>query len=297
MGSDGSTKIRFEMKVFALVVSYNGDWEHVTHMVGGLTRAGIAYVIVDNGSANPAPLEKLNTIFLGENLGIAAAQNAGIQHCLEQGAGIVVFFDQDSVIEADFVEALVGPVIDGRTKIAAPVFFDSKQGFAYPIVRFSKYGFRTKFDPLQMDGPLITNVVISSGTAVAVDVFAVAGVMNAAMFIDYVDTEWCLRCFAHGYTVRVDPQVTMRHSIGDRTISLGRFKVPIHSSLRRYYRIRNSFMLLRLAHVPKLLALREIAFSVIHQLLILMVVSPRTPYVTIALRALWHGLRNRSGRL
>ena len=283
--------------IFAVIVTFNGDWKNVSRLVMQLTEDGIGHVVVDNGSSERADLVAFNTIFLNENLGIAAAQNVGIEHGLARGAAIVVFFDQDSVIDAGFISSLVRPIEDNRTKIAAPVFYDIKLGFSYPIVKLSKHGFRTKFRPEQMNGPVVTNVVISSGTAVAADVFSVAGVMNADLFIDYVDTEWCLRCFNKGFSILINPAVRMDHSIGDRTISIGRFKAPIHSPLRRYYRIRNALLLLRVPHVPKILAVREVLFSLAHQMLIITVSKNRFSYLKYMVLGVVHGLTNRSGRL
>jgi len=282
--------------IFTVIVTFNGNWDTVGALVHSCNQAKVGYVIVDNGSGDAAGLKPFNTIFLEQNLGIAAAQNAGIAHCRAAGAGIIVFFDQDSVIPAGFLEALVAPIVAQAAHITAPVFYDIEQGFSYPIVRISSHGFRSKFYPEHLRSPLLTNVVISSGTAVSAEVFAAAGVMNADLFIDYVDTEWCLRCFAKGYTVLINPDVRMNHSIGDRTVQLGRFKVPVHSPLRRYYRIRNAFLLLRMAHVPKVMALREVAFSIAHQLFIVLISKQRWQYMKYLGFGIWHGIRNRAGR-
>lgn len=283
-------------RIFAIIVTFNGDWDNVARLTSGLVDDGIAYVVVDNGSADQEALRSMNTVFLGENLGIAAAQNVGIQHCLEQGADVIVFFDQDSEIKPGFIAALVRPILENAASITAPVFYDAKKGFGYPIVRFSRFGFRTKFRPDAMRAPIVTNVVISSGSAVAVKVFRAVGLMNADLFIDYVDTEWCLRCYSKGFSVLVDPAVRMEHSIGDTTIVIGRFKIPVHSPLRRYYRIRNSFLLLRLPHVPKILVFREILFSLAHQLVLILVSEKRLAYVKYGFFGVVHGMANRSGR-
>jgi rhamnosyltransferase len=284
------------LSTFAVIVTFNGDWDNVAMLASSLVDDGVGYIVVDNGSADHQALGSMNTVFLGENLGIAAAQNVGIQHCLERGAEVIVFFDQDSVIKSGFIAALIEPILQNAAFITAPVFYDTKKGFGYPIVKFSRHGFRTKFRPDSMSAPVVTNVVISSGSAVSVDVFRAVGLMNAKLFIDYVDTEWCLRCFSKGFTVLVNPAVRMEHSIGDTTIVIGRFKIPVHSPLRRYYRIRNSFLLLRLPHVPKVLVFREIIFSLAHQMVIILVSKKPLAYMKYAFFGIVHGLANRGGR-
>lgn len=55
-------------------------------------------------------------------------------------------------------------------------------------------------------------------------VFERVGVLDERLFIDYVDTEWCLRCAAQGITVRIIPAASMTHSIGDKSPSLAGFQ-------------------------------------------------------------------------
>lgn len=61
------------------------------------------------------------------------------------------------------------------------------------------------------------------------------------IFIDYVDTEWCFRALSKGYKLYMSEKAVMRHSVGDDTINLLNFKIPVHSGYRRYYRVRNLF--------------------------------------------------------
>lgn len=110
--------------------------------------------------------------------------------------------------------------------------------------------------------------------------------MDETLFIDYVDTEWCLRMHAHGYNVYITPNVVMKHEIGDAHIQLLGVVVPVHSPWRRYYRVRNGFYLFKMKHIPKLLAMREITFALIHQIL-LYVNSKNKEYVKIYFRAVY----------
>lgn len=121
-------------------------------------------------------------------------------------------------------------------------------------------------------------------------VFEQVGMLDERLFIDYVDTEWCLRCAALGIAVRVNPSAVMTHSIGDKSIRLAGFRVPVHSPLRRYYRVRNAFHLLRMNHVPALMALREVVFGLIHQLILIAVERKRWDYLAFYFRAVRDGL-------
>ncbi|HFR6094685.1 TPA: rhamnosyltransferase, partial [Shigella flexneri] len=111
--------------------------------------------------------------------------------------------------------------------------------------------------------PFKSSVTISSGTMVSKEVFEIVGMMDEELFIDYVDTEWCLRCLNYGILVHIIPDIEMVHAIGDKSVKICGINIPIHSPVRRYYRVRNAFLLLRKNHVPLLLSIREVVFSLI----------------------------------
>jgi len=288
------------MNVFSVIVTYNPDWQAVRLLSQQLSVSEVKTVIVDNSDvpSTNIMIDNCNILSLGDNKGIATAQNQGIDYCIEQSADIVVFFDQDSIISADFIEKLVEPIITGNESIVAPTFIDAEKGFFYPIVSVSKFGFRTKTIPSKHSPAFYTNTAISSGTAVKSSVFNIVGKMQDELFIDYVDTEWCLRCHHAGINVLILPDNQMVHSIGDKSFNVLGFTVPVHSPYRRYYRVRNSFEMLRLKHIPTLLGIREVIFSIIHQfLLVLSQQGKRKQYIKYGLIGVWHGIMGVQGKL
>ncbi|MGR5522466.1 rhamnosyltransferase [Vibrio sp. DNB22_12_1] len=257
--------------IYSIIVTYNPNLNNIEKLVRDLKRLDVVPLIIDNASSKRILLD-CEIIRLSENFGIAKAQNIGIHNAIELGADHIIFFDQDSSISNEnFIVELLSPIKKNLTKISAPIFIDEVRGFTYPIVNIDGNGGRTKYYPKSCDNPFYVNNVISSGTMVDVEVFGAVGLMKDELFIDYVDTEWCLRCASAGYRILVVPSAVMFHSIGDSSFSLLGFNVPKHSPLRRYYRIRNSFLLLRQKHIPKIMALREVTFSIIHQLILISV--------------------------
>ena len=85
----------------------------------------------------------------------------------------------------------------------------------------------------------------SSGCLIAMDALAEVGGMEDRLFIDYVDTEWCLRAIYKGYSLFGVGSACMQHDLGDAFVNLFSRTVPVHSSLRYYYLIRNGLWLLR----------------------------------------------------
>ncbi len=262
--------------------------------MNALISSGVTPIIVDNASKEdfsaPCHLIKLDS-----NYGIAKAQNRGIKYALRQNAEAIIFFDQDSSIADElFIKKLYQPILDKKASITAPVFTDLARGFIYSIVDIDKHGKRTKYYPAIDDAPFKVSNVISSGTMVDVQALTEIGYMVDELFIDYVDTEWCLRAYNKGFDILVIPNARMTHSIGDKTLKLGAFYVPKHSPFRRYYRIRNAFYLLRQAYIPKRLAYREISFAIIHQMILIAVAKgERLAYISSFYRGLRDGTLGR----
>lgn len=290
------------MNVFSVIVTYNPNWLAVNSLCDQLSASMVTTVVVDNSEVDvngvTIPPVNCKLLSLRKNEGIATAQNKGIDYCIEQGADIIVFFDQDSVISDSFISKLIAPIITNNESIVAPTFIDAEKGFFYPIVSISRFGLRTKITPDKHSPAFYTNTAISSGTAVRTTVFSIVGKMQDDLFIDYVDTEWCLRCHYAGIKVLILPDNQMIHSIGDKSFNILGFTVPVHSAYRRYYRVRNSFELLRLKHIPILLGIREIIFSIIHQtLLVLTQQGKRKEYIKYGLIGVWHGISGVKGNL
>jgi rhamnosyltransferase len=282
--------------ICAVVVSYNPVFDNLSKLIETLNLFQVVPVLVDNGSDEKATYDCEN-INLERNLGIAKAQNIGIETAIKLGAKAIVFFDQDSTIsDISFIDKLYAPIAEGHAKITAPIFIDEKLGFTYPIVEITKSGGRIKHYPTPETKNFFVNHAISSGTMVETSTLLKIGDMKADLFIDYVDTEWCLRAESLGFKVLIIPSAAMLHSIGDKTLKVGSFYIPKHSPFRRYYRIRNSFYLLRLSYVPKLMALREILFAIAHQtILILFSKGERLQYLKSLFKGLMDGVLGRFG--
>jgi rhamnosyltransferase len=174
---------------------------------------------------------------------------------------------------------LINDLIDGyynkkssyNVAAVGPRLMDSRYNFDYSFIRLTRMGFRKKITPHVNDhNPIEVSCLIASGMLIINSSLEKIGLMDEKLFIDYVDTEWCLRSKSLGYSFFMIPDAKLEHEIGDTNIKFFCYRVPVHSPWRRYYRVRNGFLLLQMKHVPKLLSLREISFSVIHQLILLL---------------------------
>lgn len=286
-----------EIKVIAIVVTFNPVIDNLLSLVSQLESQCFRTIIVDNGSDNAETIARLQTscsnvevLSLCNNVGIAAAQNKGIRHGLSLGGDFTLFFDQDSNINDDFVDKMVGDFLSLRKtyNIAAlgPTLQDSRYKKIYPVIRMSKHGLRTKIIPdITSFEPIEVSCIIASGCLVDNKVLSIDNFMDDSLFIDYVDTEWCLRIISRGFKIFVTPNVIMQHEIGDAHIEMFGFIIPVHSAWRRYYRVRNGVFMLKMSHVPKLMAFREIIFSFVHQMILLFKIK-NIEYLKVYFRAM-----------
>ena len=290
------------MKIFSVIVSYNPNLRNLIELISQLNKQNVNAVVVDNNSnfvfeENEVGCKVIN---LKENLGIAVAQNKGLEYVKNNNGDYVVFFDQDSSIPNDYILNLMSDyqfLINQGIKVGTigPRFIDERFGFYYKTVNMSQYGFREKIDVSKITQPEPSTLLISSGSLVSVDVLKDIGFMRENYFIDYVDTEWCIRAASLGYKNYVSAQAVMQHAIGDNVLQFKYFNVPVHSPFRRYYRVRNAYYMYREPHVPKLLALREILFNFIHQLILILFLSKKSEYIKSYAKGVKDGLFNYKG--
>lgn len=91
----------------AIIVTYNPIVSRVKKLINSLEEQNCDYFVIDN---SPNKIDDLTTErykWLGGNKGIAQAQNEGIQWALEAKYPYIIFFDQDSDIQKEFVPTLL----------------------------------------------------------------------------------------------------------------------------------------------------------------------------------------------
>jgi rhamnosyltransferase len=288
------------MKIYSVIVCYKPDVHNLERICKAILSCDTNVILVDNTEncyiENISNSLDVELIRLNENLGIAKAQNIGITLAIEKGAEIVVFFDQDSEIENDFIRKLTYKMGNNVPEVVSPVFYDKNIGFKFPSYRLNKFGLLKQFDVADDRTEYEVDVVISSGSAVSKVTFDIVGLMNEDYFIDFVDTEWSLRCRAKGIPIRVIPSAIMKHSIGDKSIDLKILRIFIHSPVRSYYKVRNSFLFYRSKHVSFLMGLKEIVSALVHNFLTVFIVSDKWNYIKKYFQAIRDGLLGRVGK-
>jgi rhamnosyltransferase len=294
-------------KLILVVVTHFPDWIRLYDRLERLAAQVEGIVVVDNGPSDAGErtmaLEclKCHSISLGDNYGIARAQNAGIDWAIAHGATHVMLLDQDSDPAPDMIERL----LEAAAEIARDV---EKPGVIAPRFQDERMQKLASFfivDELRVaprrctegDKYVRIDAAIASGSILAVETLETVGGMREELFVDFVDIEWCMRARFLGYQSYGVCDAVLHHSLGESPRALLGRKVAHHSPLRSYYFVRNAVWLMRQSYVPvawklavgRQLALRYLFYGV--------TVAPRLAYLRMMTLGLWHGLRGRLGRL
>ena len=120
--------------------------------------------------------------------------------------------------------------------------------------------------------------------------------MNEDYFIDFIDTEWSLKCKENGVPVKVVSNAIMKHSIGMKSVDLKFIKVFVHGQVRTYYKVRNAFLFFKSKSVPFLTGLKELVSALLHNFLIIFIVENKWGYCKTYFQAIIHGLIGRKGK-
>jgi rhamnosyltransferase len=186
---------------------------------------------------------------LGENYGIAKAQNIGIDFAIKDGCDHVILFDQDSAPARGMINKLTNAelkLLKAGIKVGSvgPLFFDEKTKEYSQAVHHHWFMIK-KIKVSPDDLPVAADYLIASGSLIRISILQEVGVLREELFIDWVDIEWGLRAGSFGFKHFIVPEAVMLHSIGDDYISFGKTKINLHSDLRNFYIVRNACYLLK----------------------------------------------------
>jgi len=254
-------------RVGAVIVIYNPVLAELQAQFAAVCQQVAVVIVVNNGSCSEVAAwfeeqrhNSLEVISPGENLGIAAAQNLGACRAWELGCTHLLLLDQDSVPTGDMLAKLleVEKVLLGKGEKVGAIgsrFVDPTSGretwfHGRGLIRY-RY---LKCSGKPGDEVVRADMLIASGTLIRKEAWVAVGGMDESLFIDLVDTEWCLRATVRGYSLW-GSAAFMYHSIGNREITLPgkpgrRGSFPVHAPLRYYYMFRNSLLLIRRSSIP-----------------------------------------------
>lgn len=232
-------------RVVAVVPTFHPD-DGVIDRLKALSAQVDSVIVVDDGSSADADgvLARVETagyrlVRTGENRGIASALNTGTRLALDDGADYVLTIDQDSTLPDGYVRACLD-VFEGAASATrlGIVTVDSINGHPSIPPRHSPEGFG------------LVGEAIQSGFVITAECLEDCGLFDERLFIDCVDTEFCLRIGEKGYRIAIASGTNLEHELGQqvpyRPLGIQRYRdgepmtYEYHGPYRRYFIVRNN---------------------------------------------------------
>ena len=187
--------------------------------------------------------KKINYFNSDKNVGISISLNKIIQVFMKNNYEYLFTFDQDSMIEKNYVQIMIRNfenVLDIHKNAVcfSPSIIDEKFNNEQFIKKnISKTNNQIKYKEV--------NFAITSGSLFVKESFLKVGEMNEKLFIDGVDMDWCERAKLCNTKLFKSNNIFLKHRIGQKFINFFGIKKSYHQlDIRVYYIIRNSIYLI-----------------------------------------------------
>ena len=218
------------MKLAAVVVFYNPSDENIKNINNYLSSINRLYV-VDNSDDDTIRIEstnKIEYIKLNNNKGIAYALNVGAKRAIDEDYEFLLTMDQDSKVTSEIVNGMKEYLEKHDTK---------KIGLVSPYQDIDSKDDKSIKDVEDMIE------VMTSGNIINLKAYEEIGGFKDWLFIDCVDTDYCMNLHKHGYKVLRLNNIVMKHELGNLVVhKLFGKEYPCynHNPIRRYYIVRNN---------------------------------------------------------
>jgi rhamnosyltransferase len=299
-------------RIASVTVAFNPDPTRLARQLEALRGQVDEAIVVDNASAAPTAdliraLERpaahgepaVRVISLADNHGVASGFNHGIEAAARRGCEYVLLLDHDSVPAPGMVQALVAAHREGclRGPVAAvgPRIRDARDRHEYAFVRLG-WALNPRVRCADSSGLVACDFLISSGSLIPMQAYRQVGGFDEALFVDYVDLEWCCRARSMGLALYGACAAQLEHRMGDETRTvLGAVRIHVHPPERLYYMMRNRILLYGRSHMPLKWKLSDVPRGVVKVATALIFVAPRREYLRMALAALRDAARGAGG--
>ncbi len=243
--------------VSIIIVNYN-NWEDTIECLDSLKNLSYKnfdVILIDNGSSEPQPKNfrisdynyPLRFIPLNQNLGFAGGNNLGIKQALKSDANYILFLNNDTIVEPNFLNHLVevgesdksigiiGPLIYKYTK---PLTDFNQIWFAGGKIKFlpPKAEHLFKLAPLSYS-PQISDYISGCCLLIKREVINKIGLIPEIYFLYYEDVEWCLLAKKQGFKIVLAPSAIIYHK-QSKSAKEGSF-------LYIYYHTRNALLFVK----------------------------------------------------
>ncbi len=157
----------------------------------------------------------------------------------------VLFFDQDSRVQAGHVQSLIAEFEALRKKnirvgCLGPIYFDTSSG-KVELPRSKRQISEQTY---------IVSSIITSSMLTTYKTLESVGYWNEALFLDMADWDLCWRIQKSGKESCLTTAVILQHTLGLGRKKVGPLSLKVTNPVREYYQIRDCMYLLKAKYVP-----------------------------------------------
>lgn len=229
------------MKLAAVVVLYNPD-NSIKNNIGSYIDSVDKLYLVDNSDQKMSfkyNNKKVKYIFNNKNLGIAKALNIGAQEAINEGFEWLLTMDQDSCFNNNDIDKMKEFLYRVRDDKFVQTIISKKYSEIGLISPLHITAINPNDVSVGIDSPLN---VMTSGNIINLKAYKKIGGFKDWFFIDCVDFDYCLNLRKHDYEIVRLNYVKLKHNLGNavyKKVLFKQFYSLNHSSVRRYYMVRN----------------------------------------------------------
>lgn len=246
-------------KTHALVTLYNPS-EKEFNNCRILSQQVDTVILCDNSQESHETVfqNEKNIIYItkNENLGLGAAFNVALKNDTYgwKDDDLIIFFDQDSQIGEDYIQALQDEYRKIETLIPnlgclGPVFYNTSNG----RTERPRQKKNITDETYEVSNTITSSLMMRYGNLKRIDFW------NEKVFLDLADWDLCWRMQKAGMVCCMTEKVVLHHSVGNGEKKVGPIKLRVGQPLREYYQTRDALYLLQENYVPLKMRLRLIA--------------------------------------
>jgi rhamnosyltransferase len=169
----------------------------------------------------------------GENNAIAQRLNVAVKKAISEGFDWLLMMDQDSKFTNNSLEYYFEGIEKYSMKASIPIF-------CLNYLRENK-------ESSTIAETHVIDLFITSGSVLNLKLFSIIGNFDEALFIDFVDTEYSLRCKKLGYKIIQFSNIFLVHQLGTlvkrasvKTLYLKKKLKTVYAPIRYYYLCKNN---------------------------------------------------------
>ena len=295
------------MKILCVIVIYEPNYKILKKNIQILKNQVNKILLVNNGK-KIANIEssKIEQIYFNANLGIATAQNIGVDYAEKHRFDFCMFSDQDTYFQKNYISEAqkIYKKFYPKNKIFAlcPNLFDRNKkklsGFTGRRGFFKKnYNYEIK--NLSESAPNFIKITeaMSSGMIINLKILKKICYYREDFFLDWIDFEICWRAVKNGYYILGLPKIIGSHFLGKYNIKILGNIYHVHEVFRIYYIIRNGIYISFYNKIFTLWKINILLNTLRYSLGYIIFMRPKILVIKFILLGIYHGIFKKLGRM